>query len=46
MSVGVGVGVGVGVLNGKRDMEVGKCYQRHCGILGGKEREERTNPGR
>lgn len=38
--------VGVGVLNGKRDMEVGKCYQRHCGILGGKEREERTNPGR
>lgn len=42
----VGVGVGVGVLNGKRDMEVGKCYQRHCGILGGKEREEGTTPGR
>lgn len=38
--------VGVGVLNGKRDVEVGKCYQRHCGILGGKEREEGTTPGR
>jgi len=42
----VWVGVWVDVLNGKRDMEVGKCYQRHCGILGGKEREEGTNPGR
>lgn len=41
----VWVGVWVDVLNGKRDMEVGKCYQRHCDISGGKEREEGTNPG-